>query len=159
MGSLKNKQGLCMNEWMNYCLRYWCSCHPSPEPSSSCWKQICHPETVIELTSRSLSVPLIRGGYSVYGPALGSGASRHHTMHHLDVGEGTGKACTSEPHWARGTHSAPKTILPLCGLNMHVWASHYIFHCFLTIQEHHVFLKQPFGLSPVCTSGTLDLHS
>lgn len=54
------KQAVSVYEW-DYWPRYWCSCHPSPEPSSSsCWKQICHPETVIELTSHSLSVPFIK---------------------------------------------------------------------------------------------------
>lgn len=51
------KQAVSVYEW-DYWLPYWCS---SPEPSSSsCWKQICHAETLIELTSRSLSVPLIK---------------------------------------------------------------------------------------------------
>lgn len=54
----------------------WSACyHPSPVPSLHCWKQICQSKTPIKLTSCSLSDPLIKGKYPVYGLAFGSGVS------------------------------------------------------------------------------------
>lgn len=114
------KQAVSVYEW-DYWLWYWCSCScSSPEPSSSsCWKQICHAETLIELTSRSLSVPLIKRkifcSWSSFGlwcfPALrcasfGRGGGDRRGVH---LG-----AMMSSGH--PKTHSsAPKTFLPFCG--------------------------------------------
>lgn len=117
--------------WTDYWLRYWWWCHPSSGPSSSsscCWKQICHPETVIKLTPHSLSVPLIRARYSGYGPALGCGVSPHRAVYRLDRRLRARRNRAGEP-------KDLKTVLPPCGLNVDVWTSHYIF--LLTFQKHH----------------------
>lgn len=45
------------------------------QPSLFCQKQICHSKTAIKLTWCSLSHPLIKGRYPVYGLASGSGVS------------------------------------------------------------------------------------
>lgn len=96
-------------KWWITCYWWVCSCSAHAVPDRAfprLLKQTCHSKAAIKLTSCSLSDPLIKGRYPVYGLALGSGVSLATAMHHPDTGgvvtlarQDGGSTNPAEPLW------------------------------------------------------------